>query len=342
MKRVILLFCLAVLASCSSLKRTVNSDEVDEQTKLDLKEAPQPAVIRKSGERKRRPFTDSLRVRGLVNYLASDAMKGRKPGTPEIDQAAQFIEKTLKQNRVKPYYPEFRDTLENTRKVAYNIVGIIPGIDPDLRDEYILIGAHYDHIGIVNRVNGDAIANGANDNASGTAALLEVSRYFGRNKTNKRSLIITFFSAEEQGLLGSSHLAERMKREGVNLYLMLNFEMLGVPMFKKDFLLYISGYTVSNLAEEANAVAGDKLIGFLSTEYQYNIFRRSDNYPFYKTFEIPAHTFCTFDFNNYPYYHKASDEADKLDYGHMTEVINNIIPVIEGLVNSPDQNVKLK
>ncbi len=336
MKRIAILFGLALLASCTALRTPVDSPPENGK-----KEAQSSANLKLS-EKKGRSYTDSLRMSGLVNYLASDAMRGRETGSPEIELAANFIEKTLKQNRVKPYFLGYRDTLENTKKVAYNIVGIIPGADPQLRDEFVLIGAQYDHIGIVNRVNGDAIANGANDNASGTASLLELSRYFGRKKKNKRSLIIAFFSAEEMGLLGSRHLAQKLKNEGVNLYMMLNFEMTGVPMYNKDYLLYITGYSKSNLAEKANAIAGGNLIGFLRTENEYNLFRRSDNYPFYRIFQIPSHTFCTFDFNNYPYYHKASDEPDKLAYGHMAEVVNKIIPVIEGLVNSPNRIVKLK
>ena len=287
------------------------------------------------------PFTDSLRLWGLVNYLASDTMKGRKTGSPEIELAADFIEKNLRQYNILPFYPEYRDTLKNTKRTAYNIVGILPGKDIQLRDEYVVIGAHYDHIGTANRVNGDAIANGANDNASGTASVLELSRYFGRRANNKRSIIFAFFSAEEMGLLGSKHLAERMKSEGRDPYLMLNFEMTGVPMPDKDFLLYITGYSKSNLAEEGNSFASEQLIGFLPTENDYNLFQRSDNYPFYRIHNIPSHTFCTFDFNNYPQYHRSGDEADQLDYNHMAEVVNKIIPVIEGLVNSSEQRVRL-
>ena len=342
MKRIGLLICIVILTSCSSLRRQGSSNKSDRQTEVNRQEGLASSTKGKGKAKSGRTFTDSLRMSGLVNYLASDLMKGREAGSPEIEMAANFIEKTLKQNRIKPFYPGFRDTLENTKKVAYNIVGIIPGVDPVLRDEYILIGAHYDHIGIVSRVNGDAIANGANDNASGTASVLELSRYFGRKKKNKRSLIIAFFSAEEQGLLGSRHLAQKLKEEGVNLYLMLNFEMTGVPMYQKDYLLYITGYARSNLAEEANILAGDNLIGYLPTEKEYNLFQRSDNYPFYSIYQIPSHTFCTFDFNNYSHYHKPSDEPDKLAYRHMAEVVNDIIPVIEGLVNTPDQIVKLK
>lgn len=287
-------------------------------------------------------FSDSTHMKHLVYYMASDDMKGRETGSKEIGYAAEFIEKLFIQNGLSPMYPGYRDTLQNSKTTAYNIVGVIPGNDPVLKDEYIMIGAHYDHIGIVKQVNGDSIANGANDNASGTATVLELSRYFGKEKTNKRSLIFVLFSAEEKGLLGSRHLAKRLKNEGLNLYLMLNFEMTGVPMKAEDYLMYITGYSKSNLAAAANSLLSDDAIGYLPAELESSLFQRSDNYPFYSVFGIPSHTFCTFDFSNYPHYHKATDEAEQLNYGHMSDVVNTLIPIVEGLTNSPDQIVKLK
>ncbi|MBT8320441.1 MAG: M20/M25/M40 family metallo-hydrolase [Eudoraea sp.] len=287
-------------------------------------------------------FTDSIHMQNLVYYLASDEMKGRETGSSEIEFAAEFIEKLFNQNGLGQLYPQYRDTLQNTKAMAYNMVGFLPGNDPELRDEYILLGAHYDHIGIVNGISGDTIANGANDNASGTATVLELARYFGNEKTNKRSLIFALFSGEEKGLLGSRHLAERLSKEGMNLYLMLNFEMTGVPMNTEDYLLYITGFSKSNLASVANSLVSDEPIGYLPAEEEFNLFQRSDNYPFHRIFQIPSHTFCTFDFNNYPHYHKATDEPEELDYEHMSGLVNKMIPIIEGLTNSPDQQVKLK
>ena len=137
----------------------------------------------------------------------------------------------MRENNIKPYFKTYRDTLTNFHKPAFNIVGFIEGNDPKLKNEFVIIGAHYDHIGRVSTpVNGDDIANGANDNASGTTVMSEVAKYFAKNKTNKRSILVVFFSAEEKGLLGSYHLAKKLKEQHFNLYTMLNFEMLGVPM----------------------------------------------------------------------------------------------------------------
>ncbi|MEQ5790016.1 M20/M25/M40 family metallo-hydrolase [Muricauda sp. NFXS6] len=286
-------------------------------------------------------FTDGERIGEMMNYLASNDMKGREAGSEGIEMAAMYIENYFKSYGVKPYFETYRDTLSNFKKPAYNIVGMIDGNDPNLKDEYILIGAHYDHIGTIKPENGDYIANGANDNASGTTSVLEMARYFGTQKTNKRSLIFALFSAEEKGLLGSKHLAKKLKEEDLNLYTMLNFEMTGVPLKGKDYFVYITGYEMSNLAEVSNTYAGENLVGFLPTAKEFNLYQRSDNYPFHEEFGVPSHTFCTFDFTNFNYYHKVGDEPDLMDFGHMSTLVNKTIPVIESIANAPNQEIKL-
>ena len=285
-------------------------------------------------------FTSVEQVEAHMNYLASDELKGRDSGSKGIELAAQYIEKHFEKYNIPPYYDTYRDTLSNFKKPAYNIVGIVEGNDPILKDEFIVIGAHYDHIGTIKPENGDYIANGANDNASGTTAVLELARYFGKNRSNKRSLIFALFSAEEKGLLGSKHMAKNMKEADLNLYVMLNFEMLGVPLRSKKYELYITGYEKSNLAEISNKYAQDNLIGFLPTAEKYGLFQRSDNYDFYKEFGIPSHTYCTFDFTNFDFYHKVNDEVSEMDFEHMARVINKMIPMVEGISNSATQEVK--
>ena len=287
-------------------------------------------------------FTDAERIGEMMNYLASNDLKGREAGGDGIEMAAKYIENYFKSYGLKPYFETYRDTLSNFKKPAYNIVSVVEGNDPDLKDEFILIGAHYDHIGAIKPENGDYIANGANDNASGTTSVLEMARYFGTQKTNKRTLIFALFSAEEKGLLGSKHLAKKLKEQNLNLYTMLNFEMTGVPMRDKDYLMYVTGYEMSNLAEISNDYAGEKLVGFLPTAKEFNLYQRSDNYPFHEEFGVPSHTFCTFDFTNFAYYHKVGDEVSLMDFDHMAALVNKTIPVIEGIANAPSQEIKLK
>ena len=285
-------------------------------------------------------FSNTATVGEIMNFLASDELQGRNSGSLGIEKAAVYIEKIFKANSLKPYFISYRDTLSNYEKAAYNIVGVLEGTDAQLKNEFIVIGAHYDHIGTRSPINGDTIANGANDNAAGTTAVLELARYFGNAKTNKRSLVFALFSAEEKGLLGSKHLSKKLRGQEFNLYTMLNFEMVGVPMVGKDYLVYASGYERSNMADICNGYAGEKLVGFLPTAKEFNLFMRSDNYPFHNEFAVPSQTFSTFDFTNYDHYHKVGDEASLMDFGHMATLVNKFIPVIEGIANASQKEIK--
>lgn len=285
-------------------------------------------------------FSNAERIGGIMNFLASDDLRGRDSGSEGIDVAAGYIETIFVENGIEPYFTTYKDTLLNYSKEAYNIVGYIPGVDGTLKNEYVIIGAHYDHIGIVPGNTNDSIANGANDNASGTSTVLELARYFGISRTNKRSVLFVLFSAEEKGLLGSRHLANKLKAQGLDLYTMLNFEMTGVPMTDKDYLLYITGYERSNLAEISNKYARENLIGFLPTAKGFNLFQRSDNYPFHEVFNVPSQTYVTFDFTNFNQYHKVGDEVAMMDFSHMANVVNKMIPVLQGIINAPTKEIK--
>ncbi|GAA4962321.1 M28 family metallopeptidase [Algibacter aquimarinus] len=280
-------------------------------------------------------------VQKNMEYLASDELEGRNTGTIGIEKAAVFIENHFKNNNVKPYFKTFRDSFNLKKIIGYNIVGYIEGNDPNLKDEFVVLGAHYDHIGTAKEVNGDKIANGANDDASGTVAILEWAKHFSNTKSNKRSILFTLFSAEEMGLKGSSHLAKRLKKENLNLYTMINFEMIGVPRAKEEIIAYISGYEKSNMAERINEYAGDIIIGFFPRAKELNLFMRSDNFPFYKVFKKPAHAISTFDFSNFDYYHHVDDEADKMDFNHMTNFINAMIPALKGMINAATDEIKI-
>lgn len=287
-------------------------------------------------------FSTSESVAKTLSYLASDELEGRDTGSEGIEKASVFLENMLKENGVKPYFKTYRDTLSNFNKTAYNIVGYMEGTDPKLKNEFVIIGAHYDHIGKIAAVNGDDIGNGANDNASGTTAVTEVMKYFAKEKNNKRSLLFVFFSAEEKGLLGSKHLAKKLKSQNMDLYFMFNFEMIGVKMNRDDMLLYLTGFGRSNMAQKMNEYADEKLIGYIPAETQYQLFRASDNYPFYNEFEVPAQTVSTFDFENFDFYHKPDDEFELMDPTHMANVVNKMIPVLEKMMNAETKEIQLK
>jgi acetylornithine deacetylase/succinyl-diaminopimelate desuccinylase-like protein len=280
-------------------------------------------------------------ISSLMEYLASDELRGRETGTEGIKLAADTISSIFEAYGIKPYYEDFKESFDFNNLDAYNIVGLVEGNDPALKDEFIIVGAHYDHIGEGKEVDGDIIANGANDNASGTVAVVELAKHFAQTESNGRSLLFVLFSAEEMGLQGSKALAKKMKEDNLNLYAMLNFEMIGVPMEDKDYLAYITGYQMSNLAEKFNEYSNEEVLGFLPQAGEYQLFRRSDNFPFYQEFGVPAQTVCTFDFTNYEYYHHVSDETQYMDYAHMKEVIEKMIPGITKMSNTAVQEIKM-
>jgi len=276
-----------------------------------------------------------------MEYLASDELGGRATGTEGLEKAAVFIERFLEDHNIKPYFETYRDSFKLDDVDGYNIVGVIEGNDPVLKNEFIILGGHYDHIGKGQEVDGDSIANGANDDASGTVVAMELGKYFAKKKTNKRSILITLYDAEEIGLKGSSHLAERLKEEGLNPYTMINFEMVGVPRAADVSMAYMSGYNRSNFAPILNKYADEKFLGLFPKAQQFKLFFRSDNYPFYKAFNIPAHAISTFDFTNFDYYHHVDDEPDQMDYAHMADFITKMIPALEGMMNAPTKEVVL-
>lgn len=329
MKKIGYLLLLATVICCRSSTEVLRPDKVFEGAKGE-KELVNPGDI-----------LSYESVNETISFLASDDLNGRNTGSEGIEQAADFIEGVFKEHKLSPYFKSYRDTLTNSKDLAYNLVGMVEGSDPLLKKEFIVIGAHYDHIGLANTVNGDSIANGANDNASGTTAVLELAKYFSKKKNNKRSLLFVLFSAEELGLLGSKHLAAKLKNKGFNLYAMLNFEMIGVPLQEKDYTFYITGYEKSNMADKFNEYTGKKTIGFLPQAKEYQLFMRSDNFPFFNEFKVPAQTVCTFDFTNFDYYHHVDDEISEMDISHMVYVIKEILPAIEKMANTTQKEISL-
>ncbi len=315
---------ILALSSCNLTQRSTGGNETTESPSIS-----QVSIISEAS------------VSANMKYLTSDELLGRETGTEGIEKAAGFIEDAFNEAGIKPYYTTYRDSFEVRGRTGYNIVGFLEGTHPVLKNEFVILGAHYDHIGFGKAVNGDSIANGANDNAAGTVAVLELAKQFAAEGINKRSMLFILFSAEEMGLMGAKHIANRLKNEEVDLYTMISFEMIGVPMKGKDHLAYLTGYEISNLAEKFNEYAGEQVLGFLPQAKQFNLFQRSDNYPFYQEFGIPAQTISTFDFTNYDFYHHVSDEMQHMDIPHMTNLIERLVPGIRGITNSAEKEIKM-
>lgn len=274
----------------------------------------------------------------LVNILSSDSLEGRYIGDSSFERAAKFVENYLKLIEVKPFFNgSYRDTLTIFRYHSFNVVGIIE--NRHSINDYILIGAHLDHLGKMDSMT-DSIFNGANDNASGVTAVLQIARELKKYKFDKK-VIIALFTGEEFGLKGSKHLAQKLKNANINLSYVINFEMIGTPLSSFPENVYITGFNRSNFGEVANNVLGDEFIVSNGAEFSDGLFGASDNYPFYLEFKIPSHTISTFDFKNYKYYHSVSDEYSQLNIQHMDYIIQKTSKLLIKLLQE-NSEIKLK
>jgi Zn-dependent M28 family amino/carboxypeptidase len=255
-------------------------------------------------------------TRSILFTLAHDDMKGRDTKSGGYYKAANYVTDYFKTHAIQPFYPAYRDSLMTDSIGSFNLVGQIGHYDA--KRPTVLIGAHLDHIGMQDNEE-DQIFNGANDNAAGSTAVLQIARFLAQHTWNQ-NILIALFADEEKGLKGAYHLAERLQNEQINLAYMVNFEMIGTTLTTGENQVYMTGYKRSNMADEMNAISAD-FVQFLPQAKQYNLFKRSDNYAFYQAFGVPAQTLSSFDFQNYDFYHKAGDEAEKLDVKNMNQII---------------------
>lgn len=190
-------------------------------------------------------------------YLASDKLEGRLAGTKGNNEAAAYIKKYFKKFGLKEfnnsYYQPFKifikpdiNKMKSDSVSTQNVVGYIEGSDENLKKEFIVIGAHYDHWGWGGKGSGSkkkdtlAIHNGADDNASGVSALLSILEELQHSKiAPKRSIIFISFSGEEQGLLGSKYFVSHLPVEKSAVKVMINMDMVGRLNDKKE--LYMGG-----------------------------------------------------------------------------------------------------
>ena len=280
-------------------------------------------------------------IRSSVDFLSSDILKGRETTTEGELVAAQFIKSKFIKAGIQPYFETYFDSFESKGFKGINVVGFIEGTDPELKNEVVLLGAHYDHIGMGDKVQNDSIANGANDNASGTASALAIAECLARLGTNKRSIVVALFSGEEKGLLGSKALSKKLKSQNIDLYTMLNFEMIGVPFTNRDYEIFITGYELSNLGDKLNSYTNSSMVGISDVAKKYNLFKRSDNYSFYKEFKVPSHTISSCDLTNFDFYHHVDDEIDQLDFVFMATTINKLIPGIMQICNTDSKEIQM-
>ncbi len=213
---------------------------------------------------------------------------------------------------------------------TWNAMGKITGSDKTLASEVILLTSHLDHLGVRDNAPGDdKIFNGADDDASGSVAVLELARVLGSGKRPKRTVYFVCFGSEEAGGHGATYFVNNMPFPKDDLVANLEFEMIGRPDAKvKPEELWLTGYERSNLGPEL-AKRGARLVQ--DPHPDQNFFFRSDNIQLAKA-GIIAHTVSSFGLHTD--YHKASDEVKTIDFSHMTRSINSMVKPVQWLINS--------
>lgn len=283
-----------------------------------------------------------------VAYLASDALGGRLVGTPGADSAAEYIARRFaKAGLQRPqagWFQEFPVSPESQQAqkagvggtTGRNVIGLLPGRDKKRRDEVIVVGAHYDHLGggLVGALDPDSAGrphNGADDNASGVVTILEVARLLRQGTPPKRTVLFVAFTGEELGGLGTRWYLRYPAKPLEATVANFNVEMTGRPdsLAGGPGRAWLTGYERSNMGEQLAAM-GIPIVP--DPRPSQNFFQRSDNFAFALR-GIVAHTLSTF--NLHADYHRPGDAADKADVTHMAQVIEAAARAVRILADGP-------
>ena len=278
------------------------------------------------------PITEQ-NIRAELGFLASDAMQGRGSGTIYERIAAEYIASQFRQFGLEPGgdtdsggNKDYVQSVSLKSSTTWNVIGILKGSQPG---EAIMLSAHLDHLGVRNSLTGDKIFNGADDDASGCVAVLELARVLAAGKQPKRTIYFICFGSEEIGGDGSQYFIEHSPLPLTQIIADLTFEMLGRPDAKVPAgTLWLTGFERSNLGPEL-ARHGAALVA--DPHPEQNFFRRSDNYPLALRGVI-AHTVSSFGLHKD--YHRVSDEISKIDFPFMTRSINSLVKPVQWLANS--------
>ena len=229
-----------------------------------------------------------------------------------------------------------RITAERTQKPMNNVVGVIEG---RRTDEFVLFSAHYDHLGIRTAVDGDSVANGANDNASGVTAVIELANYFKHERKPERTLVFVAFTAEEIGGYGSKYFSKQMDPEQITT--MFNIEMIGKPAVSGPNSAWITGYDLSTFGEILTNSVPDASFRFYADPYpQQQLFYRSDNETLARL-GVPAHTISTTPIDVDTDYHSVTDEFETINVSHMTNTIRAIAHAAQKIISGKETPSRL-
>jgi len=289
-------------------------------------------------------------MRRAVEYLASQELGGRFPATAGDTLASEYIASQLRSLKLKPivkekknkgFYHNFSFVKADVERNTHNIIAVIPGKDKRLKHEYIVVGSHYDHLGLGGKDSGSrrpdtlGVHPGADDNASGDAVVLQLAKHFKKVRS-PRSIIFAFFGAEEQGLIGSKNFLEWMKHaddQRINLpadikgiVAMVNLDMVGRM---RDHAMSVSGTgTSSEFKAIAESVAELTKLNISCTPDGYG---PSDHASFVAV-DIPVLFLTT---GGHMEYHTPDDVPSTLNYDGMQQTLEFSQELITRLANLP-------
>lgn len=281
------------------------------------------------------------RIASHIRYLASNNMKGRGTGSAENAKAARYVAKQFKKYGLKPlgthgYFQSFtakvrRVVVPDSLREAKNVIGFLDNNAPNT----IVIGAHYDHIGMgrqgssLDSLPQGKIHNGADDNASGVAGLLELAQYFSKNNvTEPYNFLFMAFGAEELGLVGSRYFLNNPTLPLKNMNFMICMDMIG--RYNPERGVGIGGYGTSD--------AWPTVFNGVESSIKFFTDRAgnggSDNAAFYAK-QIPVLFFHT---GGHPDYHKPTDDPEKIDVQAEEAILKLEINLIENALKLPKMN----
>ena len=280
------------------------------------------------------------RIHAEMDFLASDALQGRGSGTHDELVAAVYLASELRRMGITPMgdsggyiqnvsgeFNFFREGKKNW--TTRNVIGVVHGRDPALKGQVVLLTAHMDHIGVGKPVNGDYIYNGADDDASGCIAVLQVARALVEGKAPKRTVVFAFFGSEETGGQGDQYFLAHSPVPLSSIVANLEFEMIGRadPAVKSD-QLWLTGFDRSNLGPEL-AKHGAKLVA--DPHPSEHFFERSDNFALARK-GIVAQTVSSYGLHKD--YHRPSDDVAHIDFAHMEQAIRSMMEPVRWLADS--------
>ncbi|OHX66360.1 M28 family metallopeptidase [Flammeovirga pacifica] len=315
-----------MLKKAKSLKVITLGEEDDfKDQRESLIKTTEPTLVWVQGDMNQQQMSQlKIKLSNKENYL--DQLDGTRniiwvKDQPEVRQKFKKIKLSFQQ--------------KTHQIVMRNVMAKIEGNGPRAK-EVVMIGAHHDHIGILQQIQGDSIANGADDNASGVSAVLQLAEYFGKRRIKyPRTILFVTFTAEELGLIGSDYMANHMSDEELkNIVALINIEMIGKPSVNGKRKAYITGYDKSTLgAQMAETVLKNRInFKLFADPYEdLDLFMRSDNAPF-AVRGVIAHTVSSTDIDFDTYYHTVNDEAETLNYQNIVDVIKGLSVAIEPIV----------